>query len=72
MAPYKIVVFAGDHCGPEVTNEAVKILKTLSASTSTIQFDLQDHLLGGVRALIRLPPWHRNSGTEFRFSSRLQ
>lgn len=25
MAPYNIVVFAGDHCGPEVTAEAVKV-----------------------------------------------
>ena len=54
MAPYKIVVFAGDHCGPEVTAEAVKILKTISASIPTLQFDLHDHLLGGVSCGSRL------------------
>ena len=25
MAPFNIVVFAGDHCGPEVTEEAIKV-----------------------------------------------
>lgn len=71
MAPYKIVVFAGDHCGPEVTNEAVKILKTLSASIPSIQFDLQDHLLGGVRApFYPFPQYVRD--TDMVFSPRLQ
>ena len=48
MASYKITVFAGDHCGPEVTNEAVKVLQTLSKTRPAIGFDLQDQLLGGV------------------------
>ena len=48
MAPYKIVIFSGDHCGPEVTSEAVKVLKIISKTRPSVDFDLQDHLLGGV------------------------
>ncbi|KAK6864880.1 hypothetical protein PG990_005682 [Apiospora arundinis] len=48
MATHNIVVFGGDHCGPEVVAEAVKVLKTLeSHSPSAGKFNLQDHLLGG-------------------------
>jgi 3-isopropylmalate dehydrogenase len=48
MATHNIVVFAGDHCGPEVVAEAVKIFKTLeSHSESAGKFNLQEHLLGG-------------------------
>ncbi|KAK6540015.1 3-isopropylmalate dehydrogenase [Orbilia ellipsospora] len=47
MSPYKIVVLAGDHCGPEVTAEAVKVLKAISEARPAIQFDFQDHLIGG-------------------------
>ncbi|KAF2104364.1 3-isopropylmalate dehydrogenase Leu2A [Rhizodiscina lignyota] len=47
MPTYKIVLFAGDHCGPEVTAEAVKIFKTVSKCRPDVEFDLQDHLLGG-------------------------
>jgi len=43
---YKIVVFEGDHCGPEVTKEAIKILKVVEQH-SKATFDFQDHLLGG-------------------------
>ncbi|KAI9660471.1 MAG: 3-isopropylmalate dehydrogenase [Bathelium mastoideum] len=46
MAPAKIVVFAGDHCGPEVTAEALKVLKVIEQA-SDIEFDFQEHLLGG-------------------------
>ncbi|KAK1983744.1 3-isopropylmalate dehydrogenase [Colletotrichum cereale] len=48
MATHNIVVFAGDHCGPEVVAEAVKVLKTIETnSPSAGKFNLQDHLLGG-------------------------
>ncbi|KAK8114296.1 hypothetical protein PG999_006365 [Apiospora kogelbergensis] len=48
MATHNIVVFGGDHCGPEVVAEAVKVLQTLeSHSPSAGKFNLQDHLLGG-------------------------
>ncbi|RYP49698.1 hypothetical protein DL768_004634 [Monosporascus sp. mg162] len=41
MASHNIVVFAGDHCGPEV-------LKAIEAdSPSAGKFNLQEHLLGG-------------------------
>ncbi|TPX14799.1 uncharacterized protein E0L32_005194 [Thyridium curvatum] len=48
MSSYNIVVFAGDHAGPECTAEAVKILRTIEAhSPAKPKFNLQDHLLGG-------------------------
>ncbi|KAK7970329.1 hypothetical protein PG996_001240 [Apiospora saccharicola] len=48
MTTHNIVVFGGDHCGPEVVAEAVKVLKALeSHSPSAGKFNLQDHLLGG-------------------------
>ncbi|MCJ1249117.1 3-isopropylmalate dehydrogenase [Trapelia coarctata] len=47
MSVYKIVVFAGDHCGPEVTAEAIKILKVVEKERPNIKFDFQAHLLGG-------------------------
>ncbi|MCJ1352095.1 MAG: 3-isopropylmalate dehydrogenase [Icmadophila ericetorum] len=47
MAAHKIVVFAGDHCGPEVTTEAIKILKVIEKERPTVKFDFQGHLLGG-------------------------
>ncbi|KAF3913931.1 hypothetical protein ABW21_db0206153 [Orbilia brochopaga] len=47
MSPYKIVVLAGDHCGPEVTAEAIKVLKAISETKPSIQFEFQDNLIGG-------------------------
>ncbi|KAK7924083.1 hypothetical protein PG985_006137 [Apiospora marii] len=48
MTTHNIVVFGGDHCGPEVVAEAVKVLQALeSHSPSAGKFNLQDHLLGG-------------------------
>ncbi|KAL2124220.1 hypothetical protein VTJ04DRAFT_585 [Mycothermus thermophilus] len=48
MATHNIVVFAGDHCGPEVVAEAIKVLKAIEAnSPSAGKFNLQEHLLGG-------------------------
>ncbi|KAG9233985.1 Isopropylmalate dehydrogenase-like domain-containing protein [Amylocarpus encephaloides] len=48
MATHNIVVFGGDHCGPEVVAEAVKILKVIESSRpSAGKFNFQEHLLGG-------------------------
>ncbi|KAK3065385.1 hypothetical protein LTS18_011908 [Coniosporium uncinatum] len=47
MPTYKIVVFGGDHCGPEVTAEALKILKVIQKERQDVQFDFQEHLMGG-------------------------
>ncbi|QKX62064.1 uncharacterized protein TRUGW13939_09220 [Talaromyces rugulosus] len=47
MAPYNIVVFGGDHCGPEVTTEALKILRVIEKYRDDIQFNFQEHPLGG-------------------------
>ncbi|EMR65987.1 putative 3-isopropylmalate dehydrogenase protein [Eutypa lata UCREL1] len=47
-ASHNIVVFGGDHCGPEVVAEAIKVLKTIEThSPSAGKFNLQEHLLGG-------------------------
>ncbi|KAI1360708.1 3-isopropylmalate dehydrogenase [Xylaria arbuscula] len=46
MSEHNIVVFAGDHCGPEVVAEAIKVLKTVEELTSN-KFNLNDQLLGG-------------------------
>lgn len=45
-ASYKITVLAGDHVGPEVMQEALKVLKTLQEKTST-KFEISEQLLGG-------------------------
>lgn len=42
-----IVILGGDHVGPEVTSEAVKVLKAISEVRSSIKFDFQEHLIGG-------------------------
>lgn len=48
MATHDIVVLGGDHCGPEVVAEAVKVLRTVeSQSPSAGKFNLQEHLFGG-------------------------
>ncbi|KAI1495482.1 Isopropylmalate dehydrogenase-like domain-containing protein [Biscogniauxia marginata] len=48
MASYNIVVFGGDHCGPEVVAEAIKVLNAIEANGSSgVTFNLQEHLLGG-------------------------
>ncbi|KAK7750667.1 3-isopropylmalate dehydrogenase [Diatrype stigma] len=48
MASHNIVVFAGDHCGPEVVAEAIKVLNAIEThSPSAGKFNLQEHLLGG-------------------------
>ncbi|KAB5523054.1 Isopropylmalate dehydrogenase-like domain-containing protein [Coniochaeta sp. 2T2.1] len=48
MAEHNIVIFGGDHCGPDVVAEAVKVLKSIAAnSPSAGKFNLQEHLFGG-------------------------
>ncbi|KAI5924915.1 3-isopropylmalate dehydrogenase [Camillea tinctor] len=48
MTSHNIVVFGGDHCGPEVVAEAIKVLKAIEANgSSNVTFNLQEHLLGG-------------------------
>ncbi|KAI0887329.1 3-isopropylmalate dehydrogenase [Annulohypoxylon maeteangense] len=48
MSTHNIVVFGGDHSGPEVVAEAVKVIKAVeSSSSSGNKFNLQEHLLGG-------------------------
>ncbi|KAI0847921.1 beta-isopropylmalate dehydrogenase [Daldinia vernicosa] len=48
MATHNIVVFGGDHSGPEVVAEAVKVIKAVeSTRPSAGKFNLQEHLLGG-------------------------
>ncbi|GAQ10392.1 3-isopropylmalate dehydrogenase A [Aspergillus lentulus] len=47
MPSYNIVVFAGDHCGPEVTTEAIKVLRVIEKCRDDATFNLQDQLLGG-------------------------
>ncbi|PTB58805.1 hypothetical protein M431DRAFT_1510 [Trichoderma harzianum CBS 226.95] len=48
MAEHNIVVFAGDHAGPEVVAVGIKVLKAIEQhSPSAGKFNLQDHLLGG-------------------------
>ncbi|KAK6399657.1 3-isopropylmalate dehydrogenase [Oleoguttula sp. CCFEE 5521] len=46
MPEYNIVVFGGDHCGPEVTAEGVKILKVIDKHTD-LAFKFDEQLLGG-------------------------
>lgn len=43
----KVVVLSGDHVGPEVTAEAVKVLSAISEVRPTVKFDFQHHLIGG-------------------------
>ncbi|KAK7900138.1 3-isopropylmalate dehydrogenase [Exophiala xenobiotica] len=47
MPTFNIVVFAGDYAGPEVTKEAVKILKVIEKCSKDVKFNFQEHLLGG-------------------------
>lgn len=43
----KIVILGGDHVGPEVVAEAVKVLKAISSVKPEVQFEFQEHLIGG-------------------------
>jgi 3-isopropylmalate dehydrogenase len=47
MAKFKIVVTAGDGIGPEVVDEAVKVLKAVGKKYGHT-FDMRNELIGGV------------------------
>jgi len=48
MVTHNIVVFGGDHCGPEVVSEGLKVLQTLEKVRPSVgKFNFQEHLLGG-------------------------
>ncbi|KAK5075243.1 3-isopropylmalate dehydrogenase [Lithohypha guttulata] len=47
MPKFNIVVFAGDYAGPEVTAEAVKVMKVIEKCVPEVEFNFQEHLLGG-------------------------
>lgn len=42
-----IVVLPGDHVGQEITEEAIKVLKTISEVRPNATFNFQHHLIGG-------------------------
>lgn len=46
---HKIVVCAGDYCGPEVVAEAIKVLLEVERQSPQIILDLVHHPIGGVR-----------------------
>jgi len=48
MPSFNIVTFPGDHCGPEVVNEGIKILRAIEEAKPEIKFNLNEQLLGGV------------------------
>lgn len=48
MPAFNIVVFGGDHCGPEVMKEAIKVLNVVQAEKPEIQFNFDEQLIGGV------------------------
>jgi len=48
MAEHNIVVLGGDHCGPEVVAEGIKVLRTIESNKpSAGKFNLKEHLMGG-------------------------
>lgn len=47
MPSYNIVVLGGDGVGPEIVNEAVKVLNVIQENTDA-KFNFQEHLFGGV------------------------
>lgn len=46
MSTYKIAILAGDGIGPEVTKEAVKVLRTLE-KTDGLSFEFEEAVVGG-------------------------
>jgi len=44
---YRIFVIGGDHVGPEVMKEAVKVLEVIEAKRPSIKFDLIHEIAGG-------------------------
>ncbi|KAI5465492.1 Isopropylmalate dehydrogenase-like domain-containing protein [Mariannaea sp. PMI_226] len=48
MAEHNIVVLAGDHCGPEVIAEGIRVLKAIEENKPSVgKFNLQERLMGG-------------------------
>ncbi|RPA79328.1 3-isopropylmalate dehydrogenase [Ascobolus immersus RN42] len=47
MVTYNIVVLEGDHCGPEVIKEAIKVLKVVEQHRPDIKFEFDYQLIGG-------------------------
>lgn len=47
MIAFKILVLAGDHCGPEVMAEALKVLDVISECRPTYKFQTSTGLVGG-------------------------
>src|SRR5712692_5189728 len=47
MTSMRIAVLPGDGIGPEVTAEAVKVLQTIADTQGGLQFDFEEHLIGG-------------------------
>lgn len=45
--PFRILVIGGDHVGPEVMKEAVKVLELIQAKRPSIKFDLIHEIAGG-------------------------
>lgn len=46
MKQYKIALLAGDGIGPEIMNEAIKVLKAVEKRHADVSFDLQEALFG--------------------------
>lgn len=44
---FKILILPGDHVGPEVINEAVKVLKAVSQKIPSISFEFHHDIFGG-------------------------
>jgi 3-isopropylmalate dehydrogenase len=49
MSPqtHKILVLPGDHAGPEVMNEALKVLSLIQSQISTATFEISTDICGG-------------------------
>ncbi|CAL9735471.1 3-isopropylmalate dehydrogenase [Monosporozyma servazzii] len=47
MTVKNIVVLPGDHVGPEIIEEAIKVLDAISSVRTNAKFEYQHHLIGG-------------------------
>lgn len=47
MPAKTVVVLPGDHVGPEITSEAVKVLKSIEKTLDGVSFTFENHLIGG-------------------------
>jgi len=45
---YKIAVLPGDGIGPEVVEQALRVLKVVAASVTSVQLDIESHDFGGI------------------------